>query len=77
MPSEMQSDKMQNQLNSSHQSEPANQSQSAKQPHPAGQKTSLWAKITGRLSALYLEIVTGFLWWGVGFIPLHSWRKFF
>lgn len=31
----------------------------------------------GRLNAIYLEFITGFLWWGVGFIPFHSFRKFF
>ena len=35
------------------------------------------SKIGGRLAAWWLELVTGFLWWGVGNMPFHSWRKFF
>lgn len=38
---------------------------------------SLPAKIIRRLTAIYLELITGFLWWFVGFIPLHTVRKFF
>lgn len=38
---------------------------------------SLLAKINRRLSAIYLEAVTGFLWWGVGYIPSHHLRRFF
>ncbi len=34
-------------------------------------------KVKNRLIALYLELITGFLWWGVGWIPFHSVRKFF
>ncbi len=34
-------------------------------------------KIIGRLEAIYLEFVTGFLWWGVGLFPSHILRKFF
>lgn len=52
-------------------------------PHPVNQShqsnlnSSLCAKIQRRLSAIYLELVTGFLWWGVGFIPFHTCRRFF
>ena len=35
------------------------------------------SKIKRRLIAIYLEAVTGFLWWGVGFIPFHHIRRFF
>jgi len=35
------------------------------------------SKIKRRLIAIYLEAVTGFLWWGVGFIPFHHLRRFF
>lgn len=35
------------------------------------------AKVIYRLQTIWLELVTGFLWWGVGFIPFHSIRKFF
>jgi len=34
-------------------------------------------KIIRRLQAIYLEFVTGFLWWCVGFIPIHHVRRFF
>lgn len=34
-------------------------------------------KIIRRLQAIYLELVTGFLWWCVGFIPIHHVRRFF
>lgn len=45
-----------------------------------GQKvptSQLPAKILNRLKTIWLELVTGFLWWGVGYIPFHSIRKFF
>jgi acetyltransferase-like isoleucine patch superfamily enzyme len=38
---------------------------------------SLPAKIQRRLTAIYLEFITGFLWWCIGFIPLHHVRRFF
>jgi acetyltransferase-like isoleucine patch superfamily enzyme len=34
-------------------------------------------KIWRRLGAIWLEFVTGFLWWGVGEVPLHHFRRFF
>jgi len=34
-------------------------------------------KVSNRFVAIYLEFVTGFLWWFVGFIPFHSLRNFF
>ncbi|MFZ5437811.1 MAG: acyltransferase [Patescibacteria group bacterium] len=34
-------------------------------------------KVLGRLEAIYLEFITGFLWWFVGMIPCHFFRKFF
>lgn len=37
----------------------------------------LFRKIKRRLIAIYLEAVTGFLWWFVGNIPSHLIRKFF
>ena len=33
-------------------------------------------KIKRRLGAIWLEFVTGFLWWGVGWVPIHHWRRF-
>ncbi|MFH1958818.1 MAG: acyltransferase [Patescibacteria group bacterium] len=37
----------------------------------------LLIKIKRRLTAIYLEAVTGFLWWAVGYIPSHHARRFF
>lgn len=34
-------------------------------------------KIIRRIDAIILEFVTGFLWWGVGLVPLHHVRRFF
>lgn len=39
--------------------------------------SQIWEKGIGRVRAIWLELVTGFLWWGVGFLPFHSLRKFF
>ncbi len=38
---------------------------------------SLPDKVTRRISTIWLELVTGFLWWGVGKIPSHHLRRFF
>lgn len=40
-------------------------------------RRSLTAKILNRLSSIWLEFVTGFLWWGVGYVPSHHLRRFF
>lgn len=40
------------------------------------QKTLL-QKIRSRIVAIYLELITGFLWWFVGMIPSHHFRRFF
>ncbi|MEO8581092.1 MAG: acyltransferase [Patescibacteria group bacterium] len=34
-------------------------------------------KIYRRIDTIILEFVTGFLWWGVGFVPFHHIRRFF
>lgn len=39
--------------------------------------SSLLSKVFRRLSTIWLELVSGFLWWHVGFIPLHHIRRFF
>jgi maltose O-acetyltransferase len=39
--------------------------------------SQIWEKGIGRLRAIWLELVTGFLWWFVGYLPFHSFRKFF
>lgn len=40
-------------------------------------RTSLTAKVLNRISTIWLEFVTGFLWWGVGYVPFHHIRRFF
>jgi len=37
----------------------------------------MWLKIKRRLNAIWLEFVTGFLWWGISWIPIHHLRRFF
>jgi len=39
--------------------------------------SQIWEKGIGRIKAVWLELVTGFLWWGVGYCPFHTCRKFF
>lgn len=34
-------------------------------------------KVWNRLQTIWLELVTGFLWWGVGELPSHHLRRFF
>lgn len=34
-------------------------------------------KVLRRLATIWLELVTGFLWWFVGYIPFHHVRRFF
>lgn len=44
-----------------------------------GQQLSLeqfLQKVIDRVKAVHLELATGFLWWFVGYIPSHSFRKF-
>ncbi len=36
-----------------------------------------YTKVKRRLTAIYLEFTTGFLWWFVGYLPFHTCRKFF
>ncbi len=43
----------------------------------AMQQNSLPSKVQRRLTAWYLELATGFLWWFVGMIPSHHFRRFF
>jgi maltose O-acetyltransferase len=40
-------------------------------------RTGLLEKVSNRLHTIYLEILTGFLWWGIGEIPSHHFRRFF
>ncbi len=39
-------------------------------------RRSLTEKIINRVTTIWLELVTGWLWWCVGFIPFHFLRKF-
>lgn len=39
-------------------------------------RTTLTSKIINRLRTVWLELVTGWLWWGVGSVPSHFWRRF-
>lgn len=43
----------------------------------AFENKSLLQKIINRIKAIWLEFITGLLWWCVGEIPFHSVRKFF
>ncbi|NCN06398.1 MAG: acyltransferase [Candidatus Pacebacteria bacterium] len=38
---------------------------------------TVWQKIQRRITTIWLELATGFLWWGVGVVPLHHVRRFF
>lgn len=38
---------------------------------------SLLQKVVNRIVTIWLEFVTGFLWWFVGYIPFHHLRRFF
>jgi len=40
-------------------------------------RRTFFQKVINRLTTIWLELVTGFLWWGVGFIPFHHLRRFF
>lgn len=40
-------------------------------------RKNLRERISNRITTIYLESVTGFLWWFVGFIPSHHFRRFF
>ncbi len=40
-------------------------------------RKSLLEKVVNRLATIWLEFVTGFLWWCIGYIPLHHVRRFF
>jgi maltose O-acetyltransferase len=43
----------------------------------AFENKSLSQKIVNRIKTIWLEFVTGFLWWGVGEVPCHIFRRFF
>lgn len=38
-------------------------------------RTSFSSKVVNRLKTIWLEWVTGWLWWGVGNVPSHHWRR--
>ncbi len=37
--------------------------------------TEIIEKIIGRCKAIHLELITGLLWWLVGYVPSHNFRK--
>ena len=37
----------------------------------------LHLKVIRRIDTIILEFVTGFLWWGIGFVPFHHIRRLF
>lgn len=39
--------------------------------------SSLPGKVSRRLGAIWLELITGLLWWGVGYLPSHHLRRLF
>lgn len=39
-------------------------------------RTSFLGKVVNRLTSIWLELITGWLWWGVGFVPSHTIRNF-
>jgi maltose O-acetyltransferase len=40
-------------------------------------RRTLTEKVINRIATIWLELVTGFLWWCIGYIPFHSIRRFF
>lgn len=40
-------------------------------------RRSLSEKIQNRIATIFLELVTGMLWWFVGYLPSHFLRRFF
>lgn len=40
-------------------------------------RRTLDQKIGNRIATIWLELVTGWLWWGVGRVPFHHVRRFF
>lgn len=38
---------------------------------------SFLSKVARRINAVWLEFITGFLWWFVGYLPSHHLRRFF
>lgn len=40
-------------------------------------RTTLVSKIANRLQTIWLELITGLLWWVVGYLPSHQLRLFF
>jgi len=51
--------------------------QSSEETQSLTGRRTLSEKIVNRLRTIWLELVTGFLWWGVGNIPSHHVRRFF
>jgi acetyltransferase-like isoleucine patch superfamily enzyme len=49
---------------------------SDKHGHPLS-ISQIFYKVLKRIESIILEFITGFLWWGVGRMPLHHVRRFF
>jgi acetyltransferase-like isoleucine patch superfamily enzyme len=47
-----------------------------KHGHPLSSSQVL-KKVQRRVASIWLEFVTGFLWWGIGEVPIHHVRRFF
>lgn len=43
--------------------------------HSSTGRSSLLTKVFNRLTTIWLELVTGFLWWGIGSVPIHHFRR--
>lgn len=39
-------------------------------------RRSFFEKVVNRLFTIWLELITGLLWWGVGYVPIHHFRRF-
>jgi acetyltransferase-like isoleucine patch superfamily enzyme len=39
--------------------------------------TVFFSKVLNRVATIWLEFITGFLWWCVGYLPSHHLRRFF
>lgn len=50
--------------------------QESTQSQPTVVRNLIVSKIDRRLAAVWLELVTGVLWWLVGHVPLHHFRRF-
>ncbi len=66
-----------NQAAANHKQAPTNHKQTPANHKQTLTNRSLPVKIKNRLAAIYLEFISGFLWWFVAWLPFHSCRRFF